>query len=298
MFDLSGFKPVGIDDRKLIESYGLRFQRQGCEFNFHNMFNWSAVYNYAWKLYHERMIVTLLDGDSIIFPAGEYLMPEELADISDTFRAAGRKGVIFDVPLSYLAAFPDVEDYFLISTSEDDWDYIYLTGKLNSLSGPKLRKKRNHISQFIKEYRDWQLLPLGHDPKLLAGVESFVNRLAADTDMRDLLDGDYQALSTALKFFHELDMEGVVLRVAGSVVAFSLFSRQTEDTWTVHFEKSDKHVPGAAQMIAQGAASHLLGRCTYINREQDLGIPGLRHSKHSYDPEFLLKTYTLERRNS
>jgi len=87
--------------------------------------------------------------------------------------------------------------------------------------------------------------------------------------------------------------EGGILQINGRLIAFSIFSRLNRETADVHFEKSDTTVKGAAQVINQETARSLAGRFSWINREQDLGIDGLRQAKRSYMPDQILMPYTL-----
>jgi len=102
------------------------------------------------------------------------------------------------------------------------------------------------------------------------------------------------ALRRAFELFDDLEGEGLVVLVDGRVVAFSIFSRHIDGTCLVNFEKADHGMSGLSQYLNRVTAERLLGKgCLFVNREQDLGIPGLRKSKRSYDPDFLLENYSL-----
>jgi hypothetical protein len=87
----------------------------------------------------------------------------------------------------------------------------------------------------------------------------------------------------------KLDMIGGIIFVNDSPVAFTLGEELTPDTFDVHFEKADSSIQGAYPMINKEFVSHRLQKYTYINREEDLGLPGLRKSKMSYCPDILYK---------
>ena len=99
------------------------------------------------------------------------------------------------------------------------------------------------------------------------------------------------ALATALKNREALEIKGGILRVNGKIAAITLGSESFEDTFTVHIEKADSNIDGAYQMINQQFAQHNFGKYKYIDREEDLGIEGLRKAKLSYHPEFLGEIY-------
>jgi len=80
-------------------------------------------------------------------------------------------------------------------------------------------------------------------------------------------------------------------------IAFALFSRQNSETYTIHFVKTNPSLKGISQVINQGTAKYLVGKCKYINREQDVGVEGLRRAKLSYNPVFLQEHFILKPRS-
>lgn len=288
--------PVDLAGRDAIEAYLRRANRKSCELNFCNMFNWGPVYDYRWAVNDDLLIVALNGGDDLLFPAGRPFLPAELASLSDLMRTAGKAGSFFDVPAEYVEQNRnELELYFELSSTPDDWDYIYSAEKLLHLSGAKLRKKRNHLAQFEREYGNWQIVEL--DRNRANECIPFIEELYRETGMDEMQQEDFAAVKRAVEFFDRTGILGLGLYVGGRMAAFSMFSRQCDDTYTTHFEKSDKDIRGASQMINRETAAFLHDRCTYINREQDLGVPGLRHAKQSYDPEFQLECFSLRRRN-
>jgi hypothetical protein len=103
---------------------------------------------------------------------------------------------------------------------------------------------------------------------------------------------ELSAMEKAFDHFEDLGLEGLALMADRQMVAFSIFSPLNHDTWNVQFEKSDFDYKGAAQVINHQTALYLKDRCRYINREQDLGIKGLRQAKMSYEPETLFIPHT------
>jgi len=288
------FRPVNLQDRQLIESYLSRADRMSCELNFCNIFNWGPVYNYRWAINDDLLIISL-DGSELLFPAGRDIEPAELALISDIFRHNGHDGSFVDIPEKYVLLHRDaLAQYFEMDSCEDDYDYIYTVAQLVELSGSKLRKKRNLIGQFEREYSTWSIqeLTLESAPECIP----FIEYLYRDSGMDDMQKDDFSAVKRAVEFFGRNNIQGLALYVENRMAAFAMFSRQNHDTYTVHFEKNDRDIKGAAQVINHETAKFLQNTCTYINREQDLGIEGLRHAKQSYDPVFMLKNYNLIRK--
>ena len=92
------------------------------------------------------------------------------------------------------------------------------------------------------------------------------------------------SIKKAFSSFELLPLEGIAIYIEDSLVAYSVYSRLNKDVFTIHFEKADYSYQGIAQVINWETAKALQERCMYINREQDLGVPGLRKAKLSYEP--------------
>lgn len=178
---------------------------------------------------------------------------------------------------------------FEIDPFRDDFDYVYKRENLEFLHGKKLSSKRNHLNRFY-EQGEWcfeELTP-AHFQECMDLEKKWLDGHALSEDA-DLI-GELHAISCSFSHFEELPLEGGVIRQNGRVVAFSVGEKLNEEMFVVHFEKADADIPGSFQIINQQMAEHF-GKYTYFNREDDTGNPGLRKSKLSYQPEFLVKKY-------
>ena len=107
------------------------------------------------------------------------------------------------------------------------------------------------------------------------------------------VENERKAINRALNHYCELGFEGLMLMAGNELKAYAVFSRINSNSYTVQFEKADLECKGASQVITNQTAKYLLDKCEFINREQDLGIEGLRHAKQSYMPILMLKDYYL-----
>lgn len=254
-----------------------------CEYNFVNLFCWAPVYDYSWFFYQDRLVIH--DGkDEIMFmPMGSPMTPESLRALSAKALDMGMSPDICLVPEAYLDRFPDIHQYYKAEPDRDAGEYIYRTKKLAALTGTKLHKKRNLISQFKRRYPDYRVEPLTGDQLPLA--QGFAGELLARMDdPPETLLGEFQAMKRAFGHWDALGLDGIIIRVSDRVAAFCVFSPNGENTYNVHFEKTDMALKGAAQLINRETAIHLQETAEFINREQDLGIKGLRQAKLSYEP--------------
>lgn len=293
--DISSFKAVELSDKEVFISRLAILNRMSCECNFNNLFCWGEACLMRWNMLRDRIILFSMQEREIQMPLGNYFSPVEMAEISDFFISRDySSGSFFDVPEEYIKAFPDIEEYFNVNWSEDYSDYIYLTSDLANLNGTKLSKKRNLIKQFEREHPYRQVVPVS---KAYA-IETLKLALRLNTflDHSHFLLEENSALHKAFTYFDKLEMEGLIVFVDNEPVAFTVFSRQNHESYDIHFEKASRDFKGASQFINHETAKLLSGKCKYLNREQDLGLPGLRKAKRSYAPDFMLKRYSLKRK--
>lgn len=295
--DISRFQLIAIKDREFFAQKLSILNRQSCECSFGNLFFWADVYDERFAEFDERLIVASFKEETLMFPIGEYFKPEKLATIVRELRdKLNFDGSVYDVPEDYVDRFStSLSSYFAIETSPDYYDYIHTTESLTKLSGKKLNKKRNLISQFRSEYPNAKVTPITAEQ--IPAVHDFANELnRLSGDDTSTLNTEFKAQQKAINHLDAPNIEGLLLTSGqDNIIAFSIFGPINNDTFDIHFEKASREFKGAAQVINQATAELLFERgITYINREQDLGIPGLRQAKNSYKPEYLLKRFRLK----
>ncbi|HCY87603.1 MAG TPA: hypothetical protein DHV36_20885 [Desulfobacteraceae bacterium] len=264
-----------------------------CEYNAVNLFCWADIYDYAWFSYKGRLLI--YDGKNNIsfMPLGCEFTPEELYSLSHELMCKGLSPHLGLVPRSYIDNHPDLHHYFTAEEDRDAAEYIYKIGNLVALKGKRLQKKKNLVSQFHRRYPDHRVLVM--DERLRPEVLTFArDLLEAREPVPQSLMEEAVAIEKAFDNWDRLDLEGLVVTVDDNIAAFAVFSPLNLDTFNVHFEKANIAYKGAAQVINQETARYLSDRAVYINREQDLGIPGLRQAKKSYDPHRLLVPWMLK----
>ena len=295
-----GFRPLTLDDLDVLAPFLLASGRQSCEFAFANLFLWSGTYRPCWCFVGSHLYLLLCGADILMFAPGGARgpKPDELLAVSDRLIRAGYSGSFDHVDLDYLKTFPDVGTRFSAERMDERYDeYIYCVDALVGLHGKLLSKKRNLIAQFCEDYPDASLEPLSRAnlPEALAVQDDWF--AAQEQPVAVEAAHEAAAIRMLAEHFEALPVEGLVLRAGGRVVSFAVYSQVSPDLWTVHFEKTRYEYKGASQYITHKTAVALQGRARLINREQDLGIPGLRQAKRSYDPLFLLQNYSLIRKS-
>ena len=184
---------------------------------------------------------------------------------------------------------------FRFMCDRSGFDYVYNIDDLADLKGRKFQKKRNHLNRFRSLYPAWRteaLTPANMDAVREMAAKWYEARLAHDPQADFHLE--QRALRRALDRFEALGLEGLVLYDGDRVIAFTMASQLSADTMDVHFEKALEDVDGAYPAINQAFAQHLRDRhltIRYLDREEDMGIEGLRKAKLSYCPDHLTEKY-------
>lgn len=290
---IADFEPLRIEYQGLFDEYLTHFRSLfPCEYSFRDLFSWRESFPVVWTVYRSRLLIYEAAEDYLLQPVGDHFSAHCLREISESFRREGFSGRIGFVTQDYVDNALALEDYFKVTSDEDMSDYIYLTEKLVGLKG-KLSKKKNLVSQFKRNNPKYKCRKI--DRRLLKDCKKLIGEWNRGKDEDSLtMRQERSALNNCFKHFEKLNMEGLALLVGDKLLAFSIFSPHGKDAYVVHFEKCDLNIKGAYQAINWETARYLSDKCKYINREQDLGIPGLRKAKKSYYPELMLKSYFLD----
>ena len=184
---------------------------------------------------------------------------------------------------------------FLFRPDRDGFDYVYDIGDLADLKGRKYQKKRNHLHRFWDAHPEAQVQPLTGE--LLERGRHFAARWYQNRKQDDP-HGDYLleevAMGRAFRHYDDLGLEGIALTEGDTILALTIGSPLSPDTFDVHFEKADETVEGAYAAINQAFAQYLQDRhpeLRYLNREDDMGLEGLRKAKLSYCPHHMEEKY-------
>ena len=289
-------KPVEVSDRSVLEPLLLAANPTTCECNFPNMYVWGLVYKTRWTLFNGRVCSHLEVDDELLYPLGGNGFPsaEEMLEISNAMRRAGFNGAFRQVPEEFLKARPEIlKSFSAEQVPEAVGEYLYSVERLANLPGSKLAKKKNLLSQFKRACPDFKAKALAPEdlPACIELVKDWRREKVSGLPLE--LEHEAVALDAAFEHFSELGLEGIAAYASGRLVAFSMFSRVSDKMYTEHFEKADASVKGAAQFINNETAKALLGKCELLNREQDMGLDGLRQAKRSYAPIGLVRNYSL-----
>lgn len=286
------FKPIKLEDKELITSYFLACGNRDCNLSFVNLYTWQFLTNSCYAEVDNCLIVRFtLDEESVVYtmPVGTGDVKGIIGLLKDQAREEGHvlriHGVFPEMEEWFNREFPGRFDYRL---DRDYFDYIYSRKELAELKGKNFQPKRNHVNKFKKTY-NYRYTPLTEDmiPHCLELEEKWCEQHGCDEE--ESLINERKALNSALRHFNELELTGGALWVDDEIVGFTYGAPVNNDTFAVHIEKADGHIDGAYNILNQEFALHVPEQFIYLNREEDLGLVGLRKAKLSYRPVILLE---------
>lgn len=290
------FKPLAMEDRDFIHDKLWAYQPRTSELSFTNLFIWREAYRAQWAMADDVLVLLAEDDDGELYglpPVGPAPRLEITRELLTWLR--DEKGVadprIERADARLVAELRESGD-FEIEPTRDQFDYVYLREDLAELAGREYSNKRNHINYFLRNYT-YTFEPLSVD-----NVEACVRvacewceKYRCEDDMNLLEERD--AVMESLENFSLLRTKGGVIRVEGKIEAFSLGEMLNAETMVVHIEKADPDIRGLYQLINREFVRHCCEDAAYVNREQDLGVPGLRRAKSSYHPEQMVEKYRV-----
>lgn len=295
------FYSLSLRDREWVTHRLLEDDRQACEYSFANNFLWSDIYGVKMAKEQGCLILQFQDhqkeeahGEAhfcYTIPIGAGNRKGALDALLAEAQAKGQELVLSTLMQSDLDWLEqNYPGKYTVETSRDDYDYVYSTEKLSTLSGRKLHGKRNHIARFKDDnnwmYRDMMPEDAGECMRLLD-----VWKEAESENWNDEMENELHINRIALRNLADLVLDGGMLYKGGRLVAFSIGEPLNSDTYVVHIEKALASVQGAYPMINQQFVLHNCQEYAYVNREEDTGDEGLRKAKLSYQPVLLVEKY-------
>lgn len=285
------FKNFEVTDAPRLLKYTARPGELSCEGAFVNLLVWQNIYNNMWAEKDGHLFVKSEKNGKNVFrlPFGD-----DLKTGVDMIREySGAEYPEFWVQDgARLSEFKELfGKHYTFTEERDAFDYVYNRADLAALSGKKYHGKRNHISAFSKQY-DWRYCPLtaenADDIRRCAKEWYAENETRADKYLLCEKNGIEIMLQNAAA----LRIRGGIIYVGEKAVAFTLGSAVNAEVFDIHIEKSLAEYAEGYTVINREFAANELANYKYINREDDMGLDGLRQAKLSYHPAVMVKKYS------
>lgn len=282
-------RPFDISDKPRFDGIFEALQPRVSELTFAGLYLFRSAHDYRLSLIGDSVVVLGQGYDST-----RYCLPPLGGDVSAACNLLLDAGLeLYGVEDEYAARF--LTDVVCeIDELRDSFDYLYLREEMATLPGNRFHKKKNRINYFAARHaHEVHRFSAQH----LCGCLQLLDEWSrvAEVEGNRSFGLEMDATAEALAQADALGLEGVVVTVGGIVRAFTVGERLNRDTAVCHFEKADHFMEGLSQLINREFARLLFTECRYVNREQDLGEPGLRIAKLSYRPVELVRKFRVRR---
>lgn len=288
------FRSVKIQDIESIKKFTADFNEYSCELTSVNLIMWQEHFGFTFCI-DEGVLYTknCIDGRVTFGIPFTRNMKPSIEKIKEYAAYNNIPVVFFGVQGDRLELFKAQADFeYSFEPVRDSFEYIYSYENLASLSGKKYHSKRNHISAFKKRYNwSYEKIDDGNYTDVIKMLEHWYNSYTEKS--ADTMEAEKNKIADILAKRDSLNLRGGLLRVDGNIIAVTLGCEISSEVFDVNFEKALVEFDGAYAMINQQFVVNELYSYKYINREDDLGIEGLRKAKLSYKPEILLEKFII-----
>ncbi len=291
---------ITIDKKEELNKYLNRRCSRNSEFSFTNLFMWRKSYDMKYVILDDMLVIMPKHADgprSATFPIGyrnadgtERDIKPAIEQILDYFEKTGETPLIrlYDEKAvkKLTEAFPNK---FIITEDRNSFDYVYSVEELTNLSGKRFHSKKNHINKFKKLYPDFK-----YEKITSASAKECISLLEKWLDNKNFENAEGEEKEAVLELLNNWDMLDIVggaIKVNDEMVAFSIGEPLCGETAVIHLEHADTKYEGAFAIMNQQFLEHEWQNFVYVNREEDMGIPGMRKAKESYRPVFMVEKY-------
>lgn len=299
---MKSFRKLSLDDKPSFDRIFKQLQPETSDLTFTNLYMWQ--HSYGLKVFYEPDLdfwfLWAKPPTWISFflpPVGDWgnqaKVAEALRLIKDWSRAENSELLIRRAPKQLVEVLSQVDPMLEYLEDRKTFDYIYNPNDLIHLAGRRFHGRRNHLNQFLRKYQ-WEYSPL--TPAL---VEDCLN---LETDWFNIkqnsgrkLKEEEQAMAVVLHNFQNFHLHGGVIKVDGKIQALAVGEKLNKNTAVIHIEKANIEFDGIYIAINQQFTLHTWADCEFINREEDMGIEGLRKAKLSYNPVKMIEKFSVKR---
>ncbi len=295
------FKKIDIGSMKeMLPFYAMR-HNMTCDSVFLESFIWKDYYNVRYAIWENKALLWLMENDGRCFSAMPLCKDEDLADafaeIEKYFNENLGYPLVINLADEYAVKYLNLpEDKYLVEEQVDAKDYLYSGDAMRSLAGKKLHKKKNRVNAFKREYEgryEYRRLCCSDSHDVWVFLDRW--RQQKGDDVEEHLDYEVKGIHDILKNCSELSIHMGGVYIDGRMEAFTIGSyNPVENMAVIHIEKANPEVNGLYQFINQQFLIEEFPNVEWVNREDDMGLEGLRKAKMSYCPADHARKYLVE----
>ena len=281
------FKPIELKDKPLFDSFFTRHHPSVSEMTFTNLFCWRHSRNHVFTVHNGHLLVTFSENGRRHFyqPTGPD-PAESIAGILERFPESSFRRVEKGIA-------ERLKSEFRVSDYRDMADYVYNVSDMRDLPGDKYSQKRNFVKRFSEYSPTTCSLDVSTARDFLGMQERWCGMRDCEADRS--MSAENVAVKECLDNFKALGVHGICIKVKGRMEAYAIGEALNSSTYVEHFEKANTEFTGIYQYIFKEFARSIPEGFQFLNREQDLGVEGLRKAKLSYHPALMIEKCSVSR---
>ncbi len=284
------FKKIELEDKEIFDNYYKQTPQYSAYVSFVTLFGWRKIVDYDLAFKNGEIFIKFFNKTK---KRNYFFMPQ---NTKDSVKAA----------IETLLSENEIPDFYNITEKQKDIiselygnkfsfernrngdNYIYTSESLAALSGKKLHSKKNKLNKFKKTYQyEYVKVDKTNVDECLSISKKWCERKCRDNSDT----ADFTACEEVLNNLEKLNVKCGALKCDNKIIAFSVGEKVAPDMAIIHYEKADTDYDGSYAAINNEFIINEWSDIKYINREEDMGIEGLRKAKMAYCPEFMLETY-------
>lgn len=291
------FKKLELEDKQVFDRYLKPYKFKTCEYSFTDLFMWRKAYDIQYTILNDVLIIKQMDSE------GGYHFMQPIGYTSENLKSIIDRLIQYKKEFNFKFLFKDVEEEFIkdfkkicpyefyITEDRDTFDYIYDSSSLIGLSGRKLRNQRNHYHNFIKN-NNYKVTDITEEEvrQCIKVSKEWYEQKAYESYN---LFYELKAIEELLENRDKLNLESMAVYVNEKLSAFTIGEKVNNEMAIIHIEKADSKINGLYNFINKTFVEQYFSDVPFINREEDLGIEGLRRAKLSYKPIKLEHKYNI-----
>ena len=297
MLSVEDFKPIELKDKPIFDGHFEKYPPTHSDNLFTTFISWKDYGKYKYTFREKNLIIMSNIDNQIRFrpPSGRYNknLYDQVLQLAKKQNSDYPFGVIDKKTKEWLLKnYPKLK----VMPHRDFFDYVYLASDLAELAGSSYRKIRNRLNKFKKNNK-YSLSKISEEN--IDMVKKFLNRwcLWRDCESDPLLEAEKKAILYSISHFFKLKLSGIAITINDNIEAISVYEKLNQDTAVVHYEKGSPDYDGIYKVINQETAKITQKNYKFINREPDMGLPGLRKAKMSYRPHHMIEVFHVDNIN-
>jgi hypothetical protein len=296
---------ITTEGRPILEEYLRGFEYNTSGLSFTSLYMWRDINNFSWQIIGDYLCIAGLshleldEETPFLFPpltrTGTYDPVSLKATIMEARRIFEAKGFKFSIRLLPFPMMDIIESAcpgeFRFLDDRPNYDYLYRSQDLIELKGRDYHSKKNHLNYFLSHYQyEYVTLTSAMANQAMEFIREFNERKQLPEHEMELLEMEERAMVDVFNNLEAVGYLAAAILIDGKIEALCIGGRINKNTVTVHVEKANIAFRGLYQLINNEFCRHVASNIKYINREEDMGIPGLRKAKLSYKPVKLLES--------